>query len=145
MVDVCATLGSVFATFLGHATFGGVYATSGVVLATLIAVCATFTLVCATFLRRATFNGVCATSGVVLATLVTFCATFSFVCAPFPISTLFLQIKTLSCMCAREGFGLSNFNPAVFDAGYYGLGAVVYVHFLKNAGYVIFYSFFGDE
>lgn len=40
---------------------------------------------------------------------------------------------------------LSNFNPTVFDAGYYGLGTVVYVHFLKYAGYVIFYSFFGDE
>jgi len=25
---------------------------------------------------------------------------------------------------------LTNFNPTVFDAGYYGLGAVVYVHFL---------------
>lgn len=123
----------------------GVCATSGVVLATLIAVCATFTLVCATFSQTrnvrgclCNFKGGSRNIGDLLRNIHLFMRNISYFYFIFQIKTPLLHVQ-------ERGFGLSNFNPAIFDAGYYGLGAVVYIHFLKNAGYVIFYSFFGDE
>ncbi len=53
--------------------------------------------------------------------------------------------KGVAALKQRHLFVLSYFNPAIFNCRHYCLCPVIYLHFLQDARYVIFNSFFRDE